>query len=738
MDQIRRRGDARRAPRVQERRLINITPLHLAVLARTTDARLAGRAMAALRRQPALLARDRLGLRVRVVRELQPLDGRGALLADVADDVRDGVGLVAEVAVRDVDDGHVAQALAVARAGGGGVVEARLHFWGHVGAAGEGARGGARVGRGGGGVCRCFRGGVAGSAALLGDVLEVLVVVAVLNVLCQLVLAESADNMLHMVSLAADERAQVKNNALCLVALAQDGGVGVLELGELLLVALALALEFLGDLLLQDESLEGVVALLLGAGEADGEAGAVVLVLLDEGGEAAGFALVGLDLGFEVGGLLGELFGKGLEFEELLLPALELLDEEVVPLGNLAKLRVHSALEVDEILPRLQRVAGVLVALPDNLVEVTHRHLGHQRLLDGSAEDGLDTGIPAHLLTDVVHDRHDGILVPPLRVLDRLDLTAHDDDLASRDELAASVCGPEVLGNARRGDVAVKSLGHAVNHLGALASIEGGRWAGSKDKVAVQIDDKRVGWRSEESPALSGDTEDIWARLLDELGGMSSMHNRDVETAPLVDADAVADRLRGHSQHSGVVADEDDAAGRRQGGLYDAHDVWDGEAGEEGPHGEVLEAGGRGGELVAQGVVLHVDADEVVEARGGEAEDARDLLGVEEVGGLVPVDPHAAQVVAEQVVEGVSREEGQAVWDPVCLVGGVIKVGLGPLAEVPDGLGALLVSPRPDSERNTVEGVGGVLLQDERVVHAMRLASSSANLHIMREASLQR
>ena len=39
---------------------------------------------------------------VRVVRELQALDGRLALLGDVADDVCDGIRLVLEVAVGDV------------------------------------------------------------------------------------------------------------------------------------------------------------------------------------------------------------------------------------------------------------------------------------------------------------------------------------------------------------------------------------------------------------------------------------------------------------------------------------------------------------------------------------------------------------------------------------------------------------------------------------------------------------
>ena len=89
-----------------------------------------------------------------------------------------------------------------------------------------------------------------------------------------------------------------------------------------------------------------------------------------------------------------------------------------------------------------------------------------------------------------------------------------------------------------------------------------------------------------------------------------------------------------------------------------------------------MEAGRRGRKLVAQGVVLHVDADQIVESGGRETEDPGDLLCMEEVGGLVPMDPHPAKVVAQQVVQGVAREEAQAVRDPVVVVGIVVEVRL--------------------------------------------------------------
>ena len=296
-----------------EEGLVGVGAGDLAVLAGADGGCDGDVAVSALGGEAALLAGDGLCLGVGVVGELEPFDGGGALLADVADDVRDGVGLVAEMAVGDVDDRHVAQTLAVACRRR--LVQTSLHLRRYVCAAGKGARRGARldVVTSDGLFILFLVGG-----ALLGDVLKVLlVVVPVLDVLGELVLAESAHNVLHVVGLARDERAQVKNHSLCLVALAQDGRVGVLQLRELLLVALALALELLGNLLLQDKSLKGVITLLLCARQANSEARGVVLLLLDECRKTASFTLVVLDLGLEVGGLLRELLSEGLEFEEL-------------------------------------------------------------------------------------------------------------------------------------------------------------------------------------------------------------------------------------------------------------------------------------------------------------------------------------------------------------------------------------------------------------------------------------
>jgi hypothetical protein len=309
-------------------------------------------------------------------------------------------------------------------------------------------------------------------------------------------------------------------------------------------------------------------------------------------------------------------------------------------------------------------------------------------------------------------------------------------EMASRDKLATTVSRSQVLRHTRWSDVAVQSLRQAGHKLIALVCGQSSGRAGCENKVAVKINDQGVGGSGEERPALGSDTQDVWAWFLDKLLGVTGVNHGDVETAPLVDSDAKSYRLGGHGEHGRVVADENDAACGRDGGLDYTHDVGNGETSKQWPHGEVLEAGRGGRELVAQSVVLHVDADKVVQARGREAEDARDFLGVEKVGGLVPVNPHASQVVTKQVVERVAGEERQAVGNPIRLVGVVVVVRLGTLAKITDRLGALVVGSGPDSERDTVKGLGGILLENESMVNAVRLAASRADLDIVREAGL--
>ena len=337
----------------------------------------------------------------------------------------------------------------------------------------------------------------------------------------------------------------------------------------------------------------------------------------------------------------------------------------------------------------------------------------------------------------MVHDSHDSILVPPFWVLDTLNLASHDNDLASWNQFAPAVSRSQMLGNSGRCNVVtVQRLSKAVDHLGPLTSGENVWWARCQNEVAVEIDDKRIGWRSEKASTLSGNTEDIRTWLLDQFLRIAGMHNRDVQSTPLVNTNAEADSLCSHGKDRWVVADEDDAASGRYSRLNYSHNVGDRETSEQWPHRKVLETSWGRRELVAKCVVLHVDTDKVVQSRRRETEDTGDLFSVEQVGCFVPVDPHASKVITQQVVERVSRQETQAVRDPVGLVGRVVEIRLCLLAQIPDGLCTLLICSGPDTEGNSVQGVRGVLLQDEGVVNAMGLALACAYFNIVRETSL--
>ena len=127
---------------------------------------------------------------------------------------------------------------------------------------------------------------------------------------------------------------------------------------------------------------------------------------------------------------------------------------------------------------------------------------------------------------------------------------------------------------------------------------------------------------------------------------MSSMHNWNVETTPFVNTNAVSDSLSSHCQHCWIVTDKDNSPSRRKSCLYHTNYIGNGETREERPHGEVLESSRRGRELVAKSIVLHVNADKVIESGSWETENARNLLGMEEICGFVPVNPHTSQIIA--------------------------------------------------------------------------------------------
>jgi hypothetical protein len=109
----------------------------------------------------------------------------------------------------------------------------------------------------------------------------------------------------------------VENNTLSLIALPEKGGVGVLKTRQFLLIALSLTFKLLSNFLLEDQSFQSIITLFLSSRQANSETCGIILLLVNETGKASVLPLVILNLDLEILGLLGELFGESLEFEEL-------------------------------------------------------------------------------------------------------------------------------------------------------------------------------------------------------------------------------------------------------------------------------------------------------------------------------------------------------------------------------------------------------------------------------------
>jgi hypothetical protein len=173
----------------------------------------------------------------------------------------------------------------------------------------------------------------------------------------------------------------------------------------------------------------------------------------------------------------------------------------------------------------------------------------------------------------MVHDGHDGILVPPLGFLNAFNLSSHDNNLTSGDEFATSVRRAQVSRHARGRDIAVQGLSHAGDEFGALALVQHIRRAGSEDKVAIQVDHKRIRRGVEQSAAFGSNTQNVGTGLLDQLLDVASVNHGHVQTTPLVDANAITNGFGSDSQHRRVVADENNTAGGRDGSLNHADNV---------------------------------------------------------------------------------------------------------------------------------------------------------------------
>lgn len=106
----------------------------------------------------------------------------------------------------------------------------------------------------------------------------------------------------------------------------------------------------------------------------------------------------------------------------------------------------------------------------------------------------------------MIHDTHYSVLVPPVRVLDALHLSSHDNDLAGWNELASTIRGSKMLGYTGGRNLSIQCLGQTVDHLCPLSRCQCGWWARCKNEVAIKIDYQRIGRRGEQSAALGRDT----------------------------------------------------------------------------------------------------------------------------------------------------------------------------------------------------------------------------------------
>ena len=61
--------------------------------------------------------------------------------------------------------------------------------------------------------------------------------------------------------------------------------------------------------------------------------------------------------------------------------------------------------------------------------------------------------------------------------------------------------------------------------------------------------------------------------------------------------------------------------------------------------------------MIAECIILHVNTNKIVQSWCWETEDTGHLLGVEEVGGLVPVNPHPSKIITQEVVKRISGKE---------------------------------------------------------------------------------
>lgn len=100
------------------------------------------------------------------------------------------------------------------------------------------------------------------------------------------------------------------------------------------------------------------------------------------------------------------------------------------------------------------------------------------------------------------------------------------------------------------------------------------------------------------------------------------------------------------------------------------------------------------------------------------------------------MDPHSSQIVTKKVEQRVPRQKAEGIGNPVSLVWIVIVVRLIPLPQFPNRLRALIIRTGPNSQRDSVECMAGILLENECMMDTMRLCAACTYFDIVGEASL--
>ena len=226
------------------------------------------------------------------------------------------------------------------------------------------------------------------------------------------------------------------------------------------------------------------------------------------------------------------------------------------------------------ILPRFTDFPCKCVLLPDHFVKVPHADFGHDGLFLVTLEDCRHAVIATHFFANMIDNIQDSILIPPFRILDTFNLSAHHlksalgverkhNDRSGRLKFAIGICFTEETRRASQCHGSrirtTKGGGKSGDELGSLSWSEERGWIRRHNVVSIEIDKQRllsacfqqriyVTRSLKESPRFGSRTKNIWTRFLNNICDISEVHNRDIKSRPLVNPATVTNSLGGDSQ----------------------------------------------------------------------------------------------------------------------------------------------------------------------------------------------